>query len=364
MSNQNNDFTTSLVPNDLVSNISKQKDTLEIKTTTPSSNNSTSKSIISTIMNNNSLVSQDNIGNPILILLGFSNMIINKFNLIIRFYIYFILVKNNLHSQNMRFHINIQYNSLLRLLNNKEAVCQMENIPKSNQYKYLCIAHAETSNIKNIEIIPEFTFESDDNVKIVGITPLSKMFMDNLQLIDNKDLFESEIYILDHSKYNEIEGNKFNISGIIQESSPNFIKYTNLSLMINLESSEKKTEEINCSIIDIIDKNYTLNCKLNKALNGDLQAAISYIGKDLLVINFETSSDSTIKYDSKGINMNNRIFSKKYGKIKTISITLIIILIIIAVASVIIIIIINKRRNNKFMHIKDSSREIINKFEG
>ena len=363
MSNKNNDFTTSLVPNDLVSNISKQKDTLETKKTTPSSNNSTSKSIISTIMHNNSLVTQDNIGNPILILLGFSNMIINKFNLIIRFYIYFILVKNNLHSQNMRFHINIQYNSLLRLLNNKEAVCQIENIPKSNQYKYLCIAHAETSNIKNIEIIPEFTFESDDNVKIVGITPLSKMFMDNLQLIDNKDLFESEIYILDHSKYNEIEGNKFNISGIIQESSPNFIKYNNLSLMINLESSEKKTEEINCSIIDIIDKNYTLNCKLNKALNGDLQAAISYIGKDLLVINFETSLDSTIKYDSKNIKINNRIFSKKHEKIKTVSIALIIILIIIAVASVIIIIIINKRRNNKFIHIKDSSREIINKFE-
>ena len=364
LSNQNDDFTTSLMTNDLVSIISEQKDTSEIEITIPRSSNSTSKSIISTIVKNNSIVTQDNIGNTILILLGFSNMIINKFNLIISFYIYFIPVKNYLHSQKMRLHINIQYNSLLRLLQNKEAICQMENIHQSNQYKYLCIAYAETKNIKNIEVIPEFIFESDTNVEIVGITPLSKMFMDNLQNIDNKDLFKSEIYKLDHSKYNKNEGNKFNISGIIQEPKPNFINNTNLSLMINHESSEKKTEEINCSIIDIIDNNYILNCKLNKVLNGDLQAAISYIGKDLLVINFETGFDSIIKYDSKKLNNNNIFFSKKYGKIKTVSIALIIILIIIAVASAIIIIIINKRRKNKFSHIKDSSREIINKFEG
>ena len=107
MSNQNDDFTTSLMTNDLVSIISEQKDTSEIEITIPRSSNSTSKSIISTIVKNNSIVTQDNIGNTILILLGFSNMIINKFNLIIIFYIYFIPVKNYLHSQKMRFHINI-----------------------------------------------------------------------------------------------------------------------------------------------------------------------------------------------------------------------------------------------------------------
>ena len=238
----------------------------------------------------------------------------------------------------------------------------MENIHQNNQYKYLCIAHAENPNIKNIEIVPEFTFESDDNIEIVGITPLSNMFMDNLQLIDNKDLFESKIYLLDHSIYKLI-GNIFNISSIIQEPKPNWAKNTNLTLMINLESSEKKIEEIDCTIIDIKGNNYTLECKLNKSLNGDLQAAVSYIDKDLLVINFETGSDSTIHYDSKEKNLNSIYFSKKNGKIKTISIALIVILIIISILSIIIIIIIKKRRKNKLSHYKDSSREIINKLE-
>ena len=55
--------------------------------------------------------------------------------------------------------------------------------------------YEENQNFKNNRIFPLFTFESDDNAEIIGITPLSTMYMENLQHIDNKDLFESEIYI-------------------------------------------------------------------------------------------------------------------------------------------------------------------------
>ena len=63
------------------------------------------------------------------------------------------------------------------------------------------------------------------------------------------------IYILDHSKHNKNETNIFNIAGLIEDPKSNFIKYTNLILMLNLVASEKKTEEINCGIIDIIGNN-------------------------------------------------------------------------------------------------------------
>ena len=64
--------------------------------------------------------------------------------------------------------------------------------------------------------------------------------------------------------------------------------------MINLNSAEKKVAKLNCNIIEIIGNIYTLNCKINENIDGDLQASVSYIDKDLLIINFETGFDSKI----------------------------------------------------------------------
>jgi len=115
ISNQYEDFSTSLIQNNVVSTISNN--TLKNEATVPRSNNTTTTaSIISTKIKTSSLVTQDNFGKSMLILLGFSNMIINKFRLIISFYIYFIPAKNYIHSLKIRLCINIQYNSSLRLL--------------------------------------------------------------------------------------------------------------------------------------------------------------------------------------------------------------------------------------------------------
>ena len=110
----------------------------------------------------------------------------------------------------------------------------------------------------------------------------------------------------------------FNISGIIQEPKPYFKNNTNISLKINLYSSNKKTTEIKCIIYYIIENNYTLNCKLNGNLEGDLQGSVSYINKDLLIIIFEPGFDS--KINSKEIdNLNNYIYySRKSGGVNNI----------------------------------------------
>ena len=361
------------IQNDIVTTVSQlnnisfpgQKDTMKIETTVPTSKESFPAPTNLTIIKNTEQIAQgnlDNIGNPIIILLGFSNFVIDKKNSFISFYIYFVPVKNYLHSQKIRFPINIRYISLLRLLQSKEAICTLKNIHQSNQNKYLCIVQAETLNIKKIESNLEITFESDDDVVIVGITPFAKMFMDNLQFINNKDLFETKIYIMDHSTYKQYDEKLINITGIIQEPKPNFKNYTNFELMINLNSAEEKEAKLDCNIIEIIGNNYTLHCKINKNIDGDLQASVSYIDNDLLVINFETGFDSKINFKEKYTKFNKMYYSRKSDQIKSTAIIVISLVIIIIVASLIVIIFIifkRKKKNNK-RHIQDSSRETIN----
>ena len=177
-------ITTSQLKN--IVSIPKQKDTLKIETTIPISKDTLYSSINLTIIKHTEQIKQsnlDNVGNPVVILLGFSNIVIDKINSQISFYIYFVPVKNYLHSQKIWFPINIHYISLLRFLQSKEAICTLKNSHQSNQNKYLCIVHAEALKIRSIEGNPEFTFESDDDVVIIGITPLAKMFMDNLYIL-------------------------------------------------------------------------------------------------------------------------------------------------------------------------------------
>ena len=339
---QNDVLTTTSQLNNVVS-IPGQKDTLKNETTAPTSVDSSPSLNNLSIIKNTDQITQGNlynIGKPVIILLGFSNIVFDKNHSLISFYIYFVPVKNYLHSQKIRFPINIHYISLLRFLQNKEAICTLKNIHQSNQNKYLCIVQAETIKIKSIESNLEFTFESDDDVVIIGITPLAKMFMDNLQFIDNKDLFETNIYILDHSTYKQYDEKLINITGIIQEPKPNFKKYTNFSLMINLNSAEKKVAKLNCSIIEIIGNIYTLNCKINENIDGDLQASVSYIGKDLLIINFETGFDSKINLKEKYTKFNKMYYLRKSEQNKATIIIIISLVIIIVVVSVIIIILI------------------------
>ena len=228
-----------------------------------------------------------------IVLFGFSNY--QLINNEISFYIYFISVKNFLFSQTMKFHVLINNNSNLRLLQNYLVDCNKI----TNDYikdKYLCKVEVTNSDIKRIECLKDFNFISQDNVKVIGITPIAQRYIDNLQNIEDKDLFDYNIYILNNSIYNKYDNNLFNISGIISEPKPNF-GLIDLVLIINGKSDNETIieEEANCKIVEIKDLNYTLNCFSKENIYYDLQSSVSFIDNDnILLINFDNNTNSTL----------------------------------------------------------------------
>ena len=117
------------------------------------------------------------------------------------FSIHFILLINSLFSETLTFPLDIIYNTYLRRLEPVNANCK-KGESNSQMVSYLCTAQADTANIKQIKLKPEFTF-SQGKVTLAGTTPLAKMSMNNLGKMDDKysTLLSSNqsIYILDNS---------------------------------------------------------------------------------------------------------------------------------------------------------------------
>ena len=224
-----------------------------------------------------------------LVLLGFSHY--NKMDAYFSFYIYFGLLKGFIYSNDLKFPVQITYNTNLRLLQNYEANCSLKD--KLNlKILYLCEVQIETQNINNIKIIPEFNFILQS--PSVVISPIANIYINNIQDLENQLNINSNLYILRNSKINK-GGNKiFNISGIINEPLPIFQK-VDLVLTVNIENENKETE-INCNVIDINNINYIIQCKVNDNKNYTLQNGISIIGDEILLINFDNYDDSRISF--------------------------------------------------------------------
>ena len=224
-----------------------------------------------------------------LILLGFSHY--NKFDSYFSFYIYFSLLKGSIYSNDLKFPVQITYNTNLRFLQNNEANCNLKD--KTNQkMSYLCQVQTETQNIDNIKIIPEFNFIL--HTPSVDISPFATIYMNNIQNVQNKLNINSNIYILRNPKINKGKNRTFNISSIINEPLPKFQK-VDLVLTINIEN-ENKTTDINCNVIDINNNNYIIQCKVNENKNYTLQNGISVIEDEILLINFDNYNDSRISF--------------------------------------------------------------------
>ena len=100
------------------------------------------------------------------------------------FTIYFIPLLNSLFSNTLTFPLDIIYNTYLRRLENVNANCNLGD-SNSKIVNYFCRFQVDTSNIKQIKLKSKFTF-SQGKVTLVGITPLAKMSMNNLQEMDDK----------------------------------------------------------------------------------------------------------------------------------------------------------------------------------
>ena len=289
------------------------------------------------------------------------------------FIIYFVLVKNSIHAKNIIITIVIIYNSYLRRLRleNHEAVCTLDETNTNSIIGYKCNVQAPTANIRHIKLEDNFNFGSDNNMKLVGITPIAKLFMENLQEANDNygNLLSSEntVYILDNSTLYQNETSHFGIYGILNGEKPKTItKNKNLTLMANIEfESENKTKEINCTVTDIKNDNYTLTCEATENLKYYFQSALSVIDDGLLLINFDTykSENNSILDTENDKEISN--FRFNYNKSKGLNggtIVAIILPCIVVLAAVIGIIYYLKKAPKRTDHT-ESSADIINNFK-
>lgn len=168
-------------------------------------------------------------------------------------------IKNNLYSKRLRIPAIITYYNNIRSLKETEANCTFQNDLSDSKYQYLCEIYEETKNIKQIRVVPEFDFVTQENVTVIGISPFAKMFMGNIQNIDERYnlISNSTVYILDNSTYFKYDELLFNISGSIDGQKPK-LSNKSLTLHVNLESETKLEEDIDCIVTNILGDNYSL----------------------------------------------------------------------------------------------------------
>ena len=318
-----------------------QRETTEVTTDTTNSaktteDTSTTSTTDATDTNNSTNSTIPSTGSPV-VLLGYSNFETSSDSF--SFYIYFVSLLNSIVSEKLSFPIQIVHNTRLRILQNTENIqsdCDLQDSSSGTKLQYKCEAETNTSNIKQIKIEPNFNF-TNQKVELAGITPSANTYMNNIQNIGDKFnyLSSSDVYILSHSIYTEKDNNLFEISGTMSDPQPSF-STNNTILQISTNSSGTTQEKnVSCTIINTQDKNYTLNCSSDESIDADnLQSAMSKVGNDVLLVNFDPQSEGTIETTTESEGVGNKVFrNKSSGGLNAGGIIAIILVPIIAVAA-------------------------------
>ena len=246
--------------------------------------------------------------------------------------------KNSILSQIIGIPFEITYYTYLRRLENFIANCTLNEANRQTLTYYNCIAKIPTANINQIKLRE---FNPENNIKLVGITPLAEMLFDNFLEADKKygNLFSNKkfIYILNNSTIEKIKSKKIEINGNIDGDKPKiFVKNKDLILIVNTESeseTENKTTELNCTVGDIKGDNYTLICNKTENIKYDLQNSLSIIDSEILLINFDNNENNVVLNETEKLNFRN--YRKKSKGLSTGAIVSIILASIVVVASVI-----------------------------
>ena len=230
--------------------------------------------------------------------------------------------------QQLFLEASLSENSRLRRLQttNKSISCFIQNEVNETKAIYLCEIPGDNSNIKTIKINePEFT---NFAVKLSSLASNCMTNLDNTQCGKGLDNI-NEIYILQNAT-REKNGSSLLISGtIFDDELPSFSKKElNLSAM---QLPSKNETELKCTIIKVIDSNYTLNCKLKPNIKYEFDNSILYDNDKLLLINFEKGAESQITSDETETKIR-RFFPKSSGKLSSGLIALIIVVPIVLVA--------------------------------
>ena len=295
-------------------------------------------------------------------LLGFNNLIIEP--QIIEFNVYFASLEKLQFEfpKQLIFETSLYNKSNLRSLeeNILNISCFIQNEVNETKVNYLCEIPGITSEIQTIQIKkPEFVNFG------VKISPLASNYMNNLENIkSDKDLenLNKELCILQDSIYFLNESSLF-ISGIINSTDilPSFSN-KQLILMVTQLPSKNETE-LNCTIDNKIESNYTLKCKLVSNINYDLDNSILIDDDKLLLINFEKGAEAQILNNEpiSSTEINNkttrRYFHNSNKKLTSGIIALIVIIPIISIAIIISIALFLRKSNKAIKISNENSRE-------
>ena len=242
-----------------------------------------------------------------LILLGIDNY--DKNDLRVSFDIYFVTTNNSISINNLEFNATVEYSNSNNL-QNKEVNCSSKNNFQNNKFNIPCSLELDDSELKNIKIIPNFNFDLD-NIE-VSLTPMANFFISAQGYWD-----DVEIYILENSYFsiNIKESKNLNISGVINGNKPHFTT-EKLILAANDLEIEKNYSLLNCTIININNNDFTLNCDIKNNLNIDLQSSMVFSGDDLhyddfydqiLIIDFDEYNSKIRNNSCSGIEFFNDI---------------------------------------------------------
>ena len=214
-----------------------------------------------------------NIKETQVVLLGFSQF--KRITCYFTFYLYLTAIKNILYTKFILFPMIITHNrNIRRLLKETKANCTLDLIESDTKYKYYCLVEEDTTNIKEIKLIPDFDFGSQDNVTLTGITPLAKMLMNNMTVLTEDNIYNnilenSFVYIMDNSKFIKYDKFLFNVTGEIEDPQPK-LDNKNLILMLSVENNETPEIQVQRNISNITRNNYILNCKANETFQGEI----------------------------------------------------------------------------------------------
>ena len=136
------------------------------------------------------------------------------------FYVLFTSILNDIYSNLLKFILIINYNERIRISEEKEIDCYIKKANNKKIASYFCETEIKNSNIKQVKIINKFNFVYQNNFTIIGLTPFARMFINNLQDIDDKfDNIENSFeYILDHSLYNKYDNLEYSFVYILDNS--------------------------------------------------------------------------------------------------------------------------------------------------
>ena len=289
----------------------------------------------------------------LIVLLGFSNFVMAKKSF--TFNTHFIPLTGSLYSKKLIFSASIIYNNnYFRQLEDSNFECTLSKNNAQSSTNYLCEVQIQNKDIKQIKLLTNFMFTSQDKVLLTGITPIAKMSLNNINKIDTKFnnllLSNPPIFILDNCTIsNNYEDRKLNISGTIKGNKPKSVIVNNsLELMVNIEDDANElSREIKCIVISMKNYNYTLDCELYSKGIYNYQSALSIINDGILVINFDNINNENekalVNYDPEDVKPN----IKKSKRISTGAIVGIILGSLALLAGIIIAIIFIRKKNKK-----------------